>query len=186
MQSCTFCCGAAITRGAILFIVNRSATVQLVATPLEAELSCGLAPIDFADCYQGRTTRQGITALQVAHAMFTQPPGWVNALMAARNAIVRRFGLKTPGHASASGPSVGIFPLISEEPGQVVLGLDDKHLDFRIWVSVRGSASGTDVWMSTLVRFNGVSGRFYLFLIMPFHRLLSRHMLGRAIRALNS
>jgi hypothetical protein len=166
--------------------VNRYDTVQLVATPLEAELSSGLAPIDFADCYHGQTTRQGLSALQVAHAMFTQPPGWVNALMAARNGIVRHFGLKTPDSAPQGRPRVGIFPLISEQPGQVVLGLDDKHLDFRIWVSVRASASGSDVWMSTLVRFNGVSGRFYLFLIMPFHKLLSRYMLGRAIRSLNS
>jgi hypothetical protein len=109
----------------------------------------------------------------------------VTALMATRNAIVRRFGLKTPDSASHGRPRVGIFPLISEQPGQVVLGLDDKHLDFRIWVSVRSSASGSDIWMSTLVRFNGVSGRFYLFLVMPFHKLLSRYLLGRAIRLLD-
>ena len=184
MRSSICWCGAAFADDAILFIVNRSSTVQLVATPLEAELNSGLAPIDFADCYHGQVARSGLTALQVAHVMFTQPPGWVNALMAVRNAIVRRFGVKTPAAMSHASPKVGIFPLISERPDHVVLGLDDKHLDFRIWVSVRNNAQGSDIRMSTLVRFNGVWGRVYLFLIMPFHRLLSRFMLGRALRTL--
>ena len=65
-------------------------------------------------------------------------------------------------------------------PDEVVLGLDDKHLDFRIWVSVRENAQGSEIWMSTLVRYNGVSGRIYLFLIKPFHKVLSRLMLRRA------
>jgi hypothetical protein len=158
--------------------------IRLVATPLQAELSSGLAPIDFADCYQAHSPRRGLGALQVAHAMFSQPPGWVTSLMALRNAVVGVFGLKTPGNAGYTGQRVGVFPLVSEAPGEVVLGLDDKHLDFRIWLSVCASQQGTDVRMSTLVRFNGVSGRLYLFLIMPFHKLLSRYMLGRAVRML--
>lgn len=162
--------------------MNQAHSIQLVATPLRAELSSGLAPIDFADCYHAQVHRRGLTALQVAHAMFMHPPAWVNALMAVRNAVVARFGLKT--EASGPGPRVGIFPLVAERPDEVVLGLDDKHLDFRIWVCVRESAQGSEIWMSTLVRYNGVSGRIYLFLIKPFHKLLSRFMLRRAARFL--
>lgn len=160
--------------------------IRLVATPLQAELSSGLTPIDFADCYHGHTSRRGLAALQVAHAMFEQPPGWVNALMALRNRIVRWFGLKTPESVAPGvrGNQVGIFPLLSQSPAEVVLGLDDKHLDFRIWLAVRDKADGTEVWTSTLVRFNGASGRVYLFVIMPFHKLLVRHMLRRALRLL--
>lgn len=161
-------------------------TIRLVATPLQAELSSGLKPIDFADCYHGHTSRRGLAALQVAHAMFEQPPAWVNALMAVRNRIVRVFGLKTPESAAAGpgGARVGIFPLLSQSPGEVVMGLDDKHLDFRIWLAVRDKSDGTEVWTSTLIRFNGASGRIYLFLIKPFHKLLVRHMLRRALRLL--
>ncbi len=161
-------------------------TIRLVATPLQAELSSGLKPIDFADCYHGHTSRRGLAALQVAHAMFEQPPGWVNALMSLRNRIVRWFGLKTPETVpkGSLGPQVGVFPLLSHSPGEVVLGLDDKHLDFRIWLAVRDKSDGTEVWTSTLIRFNGASGRIYLFLIMPFHKLLVRHMLRRALRML--
>jgi hypothetical protein len=166
--------------------VSNLRTIRLVATPLQAELSSGLKPVDFADCYQGHTSRRGLQALQVAHAMFEQPPGWIEALMALRNRIVRVFGLKTPETVApgSHGPQVGIFPLVSQSPGEVVLGLDDKHLDFRIWLAVRDKADGTEVWASTLIRFNGVWGRIYLFLIMPFHKLLVRHMLRRALRLL--
>jgi hypothetical protein len=176
--------GAAGAASAILFVVNRAHPIQLVATPLRAELSSGLAPIDFADCYHAQLQRRGLTALQVAHAMFADPPGWIRGLMAARDAVVGRLGLKTAQAAGAGGAKVGIFPLRSERPEEVVLGLDDRHLDFRIWVSVREAPHGSDVWMSTLVRYNGVSGRIYLFLIMPLHKLLSRHMLKRAARFL--
>jgi hypothetical protein len=76
--------------------------------------------------------------------------------------------------------------VLSEIPGEVVLGLDDKHLDFRIWVCVRAVDGGTDIWSSTLVRLHGRPGRIYLFLIMPFHKLLSSYMLARALKALSA
>jgi hypothetical protein len=166
--------------------VNTAASIHLVATPLRAELASGLSPIDFADCYHGRLPRSGLTALQVAHAMFEQPPGWASALMGLRDRIVRLFGLKTAGaiQRGSAGSHVGIFPLISQSPGEVVMGLDDKHLDFRIWLAVRPVADGSEVLMSTLIRHNGISGRIYLFVVMPFHKLLSRYMLARAIRFL--
>jgi len=120
--------------------------------------------------------------------MFERPPRWIEGLMSTRNAIVGRLGLKTPQNApeAGKGPQAGIFPVLSEMPNEVVLGLDDKHLDFRIWVCVQGVDGGTDIWASTLVRWHGWPGRLYLFLIMPFHKLLSRYMLGRALREFNA
>lgn len=161
-------------------------SVLLIPTPPRAAQSSGLPRIDFADCYHGHTNRAGATAMEVARAMFENPPGWVSALMATRDGIVGRLGLKTAGHATEAGrgPSAGIFPVISDMPNEVVLGLDDKHLDFRIWVSVQGMDGGTDVRLCTLVRLHGWPGRIYLTTIMPFHKLLSRLMLKRALKSL--
>jgi hypothetical protein len=124
--------------------------------------------------------------MEVARAAFENPPAWTRGLMAVRDGVVGRLGLKTAGNApeAAHGAKAGIFPVISEMPNEVVLGLDDKHLDFRIWVSVQGMDGGTDVRMSTLVRLHGWPGRIYLATIMPFHKLLSRLMLARALKAL--
>ena len=161
-------------------------SILLIPTPSQAEQSSGLPRIDFADCYHGHTARAGITAMEVARAAFENPPAWISGLMAVRDGIVGRLGLKTARNApeAAQGAKAGIFPVISEMPNEVVLGLDDKHLDFRIWVSVQGMDGGTDVRMSTLVRLHGWPGRIYLASIMPFHKLLSRLMLARALKAL--
>ena len=161
-------------------------SVLLIPTPPQAAQSSGLPRIDFADCYHGHTNRAGITAMEVARAAFDNPPRWATALLAARDAIVGRLGLKTARNIAdaARGPQVGIFPVISEMPNEVVLGLDDKHLDFRIWISVQGMDGGSDARVCTLVRLHGWPGRIYLTSIMPFHKLLSRVMLGRALKAL--
>ena len=166
-----------------------SSTVLLIPTPAQAEQSSGLPAVDFSDCYHGRTVRTGVTAMEAARAMFEQPPRWVNGLMATRDAVVRRLGLKTSQDATkvATGRHSGIFPVLTEMPNEVVLGLDDKHLDFRIWVSTQAlEGGGTGIWVSTLVRQHGWMGRTYLFLIMPFHKLLSHVMLRRALKALNA
>jgi hypothetical protein len=163
-------------------------SVLLIPTPPQAAQSSGLPRIDFADCYHGHAGRAGITAMEAARAMLDKPPAWSTALLAARDAIVGRLGLKTAQGISeaARGPRVGIFPVISEMPNELVLGLDDKHLDFRIWVSVQGMDGGSDVRVSTLVRLHGWPGRIYLGTIMPFHKLLSRVMLRRALKSLAS
>lgn len=161
-------------------------SILLIPTPSQAEQSCGLPRIDFADCYHGHTARAALTAMEVARAMFDKPPGWADALMAVRDGVVGRLGLKTARDATeaARGAKAGIFPVMSEMPNEVVLGLDDRHLDFRIWVSVQGVDGGSDVRMSTLVRLHGWPGRVYLTTIMPFHKLLSRHLLRRALKQL--
>jgi hypothetical protein len=161
-------------------------SVRLVPTPLRAEQCSGLPRVDFADCYQGRTERRGLSAMQIARAMFEHPPAWVRALMGARNALVGWLGLKktTSARASSRRPKAGIFPVLSDTPAEVLLGLDDKHLDFRIWISVQPTEGGADIRTSTLVRLHGRPGRLYLFVVMPFHKLLSRYLLARALRAI--
>lgn len=160
--------------------------VLLIPTPPQAAHSSGLPAIDFDDCYHGHTARSGVTAMEAVKAMVERQPRWVSLLIATRDAVVGRMGLKTAAHAAPPGsPRAGFFPVLSEMPNEVVLGLDDKHLDFRIWVSVQGVDGGTDVWLSTLVRRHGWPGRVYLFIIMPFHKLLSRYLLARALKELN-
>lgn len=165
--------------------------VTAVPTPPEAFACCGLPGVDFSDAFSGVTLRSPVTALEAANAAFDEPPPLVAGLMAARNRIVSVFGLKTPESPrdSAGLPQAGIFPILSQTPQELVLGLDDKHLDFRIWVSVRprpaGEGGGNQVVMATLVRHNHLSGRIYLATIMPFHKLLSRMMLARGLRRLN-
>jgi Protein of unknown function (DUF2867) len=61
----------------------------------------------------------------------------------------------------------------------VVLGMADKHLDFRAVVDVRQDGAGWQVTATTVVRTHNWLGRAYLAVIMPFHRLVVRAMLDQ-------
>lgn len=163
-------------------------TVTEIPTPAHALASAALANSDFSDAWRGQTDRGGVTAMQVAIGMFKDPPRWVNTLMSVRDGIVGRFGLKTSAHLPADSPggSAGIFPVLLNTPTEVVLGADDKHLDFRIWVHVAPHGGGSQLTACTVVRTHNRFGRLYLATIMPLHRLLSRKMLARAIGRLDA
>lgn len=166
--------------------MNTSAVTE-VPTPPQALASSGLANGDFSDAYCGHVHRTNITALQVAQGMFEDPPGWINSLMAVRDGVVGLVGLKTSKNLAARERQgkVGIFPVRSNSATELVLGEDDKHLDFRLWVHVEPEGTGCRVTACTVVRTHNRFGRIYLGTIMPFHRLISRQMLSRAITRLN-
>jgi hypothetical protein len=167
--------------------MNASDAITEVPTPAEALESSGLAGSDFSDAFSGHLARNDVTAMQVARGMFEDPPRWVSSLMAVRDGVVSLVGLKTSKGLVARGREgkVGIFPVRSNTATEVVLGEDDKHLDFRVWVHVEPQGSGCRVTTSTVVRTHNRLGRVYLATIMPFHRLIARQMLSRALRRLN-
>ena len=116
-------------------------------------------------------------------ALERQAP-WVERLMAVRDAIVSPFGLKT-AHAlradngAASPARVGIFRIYETLPDEVVLGEDDRHLDFRLSV-LRSAGQLTAV---TVVHCHNLLGRTYIRAIAPFHRRVVRSALNRAAQA---
>ncbi len=115
---------------------------------------------DFADAY-AVPAPEGVDAIEATRRAFARPPRWAAALMALRDGLVAPFGLKP-------APSKG-FPVISESPEQVVMGFDDRHLDFRVVVTVNaGTATVT-----TIVRRHNLLGRLYLAAIIPFHRRIA-------------
>ena len=138
---------------------------------------------DFADAYQVDAAVSGLTARQATQAIVTHPPAWVKHLVKTRNCIVSLFQLRTVeiGVDQPLQPTIGGFPVVAQSAEEVVLGFDDKHLDFRISVTVNaGSDTGTLVTVATVVKTNNFFGRAYLATIMPFHRLIVRHLLEHA------
>jgi len=135
----------------------------------------------FIDAYRVSVADAALDASEAARIMLEQTPGWVDALMAVRNAVVRPLGLKT-GHAMGGGDErIGLFPVQSATPARVVLGFPDKHLDFCVVVDVSGAGADgrTQVTATTLVRLNNALGRVYLAAILPFHQIIVRAALAR-------
>lgn len=141
----------------------------------------GLPGASFSDRYQRIVEGRGLDAIGAAELAFSRSPAWVSTLMALRNALVRPFGLKgTSNDLPPKLRRIGIFPLISHTPSHAVLGLDDRHLDFRVVIEIKELGEGRQqVSAATLVRPHNLYGRMYLAAVLPFHRLIVPAMLDR-------
>lgn len=139
-----------------------------------------LAGADFADAFQVDISGRRIDAREAAIRMFDRPPRWVDALLTLRHMIVAPFGLKASGAKDAGARGmIGLFPVVSETPEQLVAGFNDHHLDFRAVIDVNALGEGQRITATTLVRTHNRLGRTYLAVIMPFHRLIVRNILWR-------
>jgi hypothetical protein len=168
---------------------HRSSAVSI---PAESRIAKAYASTNLADAYSIDLPRGSSTDPEVlARFIFAQQPSWVGGLMAVRDAVVGKLGLKTakqlttPGAAGKPADRVGIFRVYGKTPIEVVLGEDDKHLDFRVSVlcSHPPSPGGERrLTVSTVVHCHNRLGRLYILLIAPFHRLVVRSSLDRAAR----
>ena len=96
------------------------------------------------------------------------------------------FGVKTSGEVRASRADNGrvdFFPVQWESNDEIVLGEDDRHLDFRLSLLRRNSPTGTQLVATTVVRSHNAFGLTYLNLIRPFHHLVVRAHLAHFARA---
>ncbi len=136
--------------------------------PAQSLLQAYLEPDDFLDCYRCESAMDVEQAAKQAMDF----PFWVSWLMQIRNIAVMPFGLRTdPG----DGETIGFFPIVARGDNEIILGFDDKHLDFRISILTDGSHAYGATW----VRRHNRLGRFYLAVIMPFHVLIMRGAIGR-------
>jgi len=145
-----------------------------------------LPDANWADAFEITTRRHFDTMRALAKATVGSMPSWVKNLLALRNIIVRPFGLKPDGVADAPAEEarVGIFPIIEETDDTITLGLNDRHLDFRIVLerTVGGvyEKSADLIRITTLVKRHNLFGRTYIAVIMPFHKAIAAKSLKQA------
>lgn len=178
-------------------------SVRAVAVPPHSAIAQAYATTHFADAYAVLLPPEvNLGPEQLARCIMLNKPPWVAALMKLRDGLVARLGLKTASDLTASGASgavqrVGIFRIYSANATEIVLGEDDKHLNFRL--SVLCSNHGTEqpqpqplpqlepqprlVTVSTVVHCHNALGRAYIFAIAPFHRAIVQASLRRAARS---
>ncbi|MGN8083230.1 MULTISPECIES: DUF2867 domain-containing protein [Variovorax] len=151
-----------------------------------------LAPLypgaDLLDAYAIRLPSQASNDVEVlARIAFERQAGWIRALTLVRDVAMAPFGIKSSsavGRAGkAAGPVIGFFPLLSKSPTEVVVGADDRHLDFRVSIQLCvDAADGRELLAATVVHCHNGFGRAYLATIAPFHRLIVQASLERAVR----
>ena len=168
-------------------------SVARVALPGESRVSRAYATMDLADAYAIRLPKDTITDPELlARFLFSQQAPWVAGLMRTRDTLVAGFGLKTssqlksPSAGSSNDKRISIFKIYEKGTREILLGEDDKHLDFRVSVLHQtrtvSSESAPYLVVSTVVHCHNLLGRTYIRLIAPFHRLVVQSFMRRAAR----
>jgi hypothetical protein len=168
----------------------RQPHVQKVALPPQTLVAWAFPRLDYADAYRMRLPDGAPNNLDaVARTVLGTAPGWVDLLMRLRDRLVGIIGLKTARrlarrdlgqHTLQVGDRLGIFRVFERAGEEVLLGEDDRHLDFRVSVLVHNDGSADWVIASTVVRFNSWLGRAYFLPVRPFHKLIVPAMLRNA------
>lgn len=110
---------------------------------------------------------------------------WIRALTRLRDALVAPAGVKSTCKiaAAAHGRAIGFFPVLAQTASEIVLGADDRHLDFRAAIALQEDAGGRrELVAVTVVHCHNRFGHCYLAAITPFHRLIVKANMERTVR----
>jgi hypothetical protein len=155
--------------------------VQEIDIPSESLAMRSLPRIDFADAFKCLLpAEQPQTIDAVTRAIFLTMPAWISQLLELRNAIVRPFGLKTSIDAVPSGDrdelqpgtAVGVFEVLDRRLNEIMLGEDDRHLDYRVSIQLEYEEEKCWVVVATVVKFNNWLGRAYFVPVKPVHKMI--------------
>ncbi len=149
---------------------------------------------------QDATMRPDNDVISIGKLFLTSGPGWADCLMSIRDKAVGVFGLKTAGQLTSEaknpdnfkfqmGEQLGIFKLYAKTGNELVLGDDDKHLNFRVSLLLDGKNKDTDkkkIMITTAVEYKNVFGRIYFLPVKPIHQFIVKGTLREIIRKLEN
>jgi hypothetical protein len=161
-----------------------------VTPPVNSGIASWYEGSDLVDAYGVAVPHDSTDDVQIlAHFLLAQPPLWLSLLMGLRDAIVTPFGIKTSRQLARapltdSSKRIEFFKVYSNSKNEIILGENDKHLDFRLSVlrAPTDHSGEGHIIVTTAVRCHNRLGRSYLALIQPFHRIVVRAYLRRAAR----
>jgi len=170
---------------------TRDADARAVAVPACSNVLTSLKRIDFADAYECPLSKPQMDASAAYWAVFGVAPIWVRWLMSLRGHIAIRLGLAHPFDTYQSnadlvptfqpGVRLGPFTVQSVSAHELIVGDDDKHLNFRISCLKTESGGRAVITISTVVEIHNSLGRFYMIVVKPFHRFIAPFMVRRAV-----
>jgi hypothetical protein len=150
-----------------------------LAPRLSALLEGTMGPADWCDAFWVDLPADGPDdPLFWRAAIFgaADAPRRPSRLMRVRDVLARRLGLEEAGAGDGAA-----FPVLARDGREVVVGLDDRHLDFRVSRAVRPHGSDRLVVTTAVRRHNGL-GRAYFAIVKGPHLLLVPRWSRRAVR----
>jgi len=150
--------------------------IKQTTIPANSNVTNGFETVDYHDTYQIRKVTD--QSAEEISKDFMRLPDWANVLFLIRNRIVGIFGLKTDKEMSKPDT---FFTLIENRDEEIVMGEDDKHLNFRASI-IKDKLENT-ISIITIVHFNNIWGRVYFFPVKPFHKIIMKAMLKRYLKS---
>ena len=165
--------------------------VSKVAFPAESRLSADLPAAYFHDAWEAALGEAGLSPVEIAERVLAATPGWAEALLRLRNALVKPFGVRAatalgarrprPAGGWKPGDRFSIFRIETLDDAELVMGIDDIHLDVRISFLARRAGPASSYVVSSWVKTHNWLGRVYMWPVAPFHALIVNSMM-RAVR----
>lgn len=164
--------------------------------PEKSILSQGKKDFDYIDSFQGEVTdvAGNIDISEIGKTFFTSGPKWGKKMFGFRNKVMGLFGLKTGSENERQqtakdfqcevGERAGLFKVFDKTSNEIVLGEDDKHLDFRVSIFIdknKKDSHTKSLTISTTVKFHNWWGVLYFLPVRPFHKLIVPAMLKNMI-----
>lgn len=183
-------------------VLHTKATAQL---PEASLLRDHLPRSHHQDCIQLRVERRWLPdssaehlLVQLLDAFMTQPSAVISGLMRLRNIAAKPFGLRTSPLGCPVSSLISTTPLqrfsqrfpvldsrLTPGSAQVLLGADDRHLQFRSCVSVMEDGERVIFSLSTRVLCLNPFGHLYMAAVDPLHRhFIAPKMLATAVSCL--
>lgn len=132
-------------------------------------------------------SRDRANARSWAAAILGHPKPWIRILLKIRDTMAVLAGIRTSSSlkrkAEYNGHDhIAFFRIHSGTEIEIILGEDDRHLNFRISILVRERADdlSLEITATTVVQCNNTLGRMYLAIIKPFHRAVMMSNLSNA------
>ncbi|MEM9632255.1 MAG: DUF2867 domain-containing protein [Pseudomonadota bacterium] len=162
--------------------------------PEDSYLNSYYASGDYMDTFsvslEDRLDLQSADIRVLADHILNADISWMNALLAARDVIVKPLGMKTtsdlaqqqsqvPMEEKQPGDRIGFFKIYRVTENEVILGEDDWHQDFRLSI-FRKTGSNPGVFASTCCKRHNLFGHVYLALILPLHKKIAATVLDNA------
>ena len=147
-------------------------------------------PADYSDVFACVTdTPKEIIPDDIMVNFWTDFPQWINALFKLRNFLVKFVGLKSAEKDNVkelekcirTGEAYDFVSVPAKSGNETVLLLSDSHLKAYLSVHVESGNEHKTISAITLVHYKNLLGRIYFFIIRPFHGLIVKSLLKRAL-----
>ena len=147
----------------------------------------------FRDSYRAPLSRSELGIIDIFFGIFAHHPPWMKLLLIVRNKIAFLAGLDAPTASEilhveikdhyAVGEKIGVWPIFSLSENEIVAGRNNKHMDFRLSVLKVPDGDRPNVVVSTICTVHNLTGKLYLFFVVPFHRYGVRKLTASALAA---